>query len=651
MRCQLWHPSLQRPLPPPARTHTTTSAITITTATHCYFHVLLFIFFFLPTGGAAGASYGDGPDINASAPLAFSTEDVGGAPMSVASVQITEHLTAPYFLAPEQLASLMDFIAEPPAATPRLLLVTGTIKSGKTQLVMNVLPRLIAAQAAAARARARLPVVFRLTFIQGATAESAASLLVANLLAFAFQVGSPLSLPPAPGGLHVVVFVVEALARALWARGRVLWVLLDELGAPLVASTPAGASHFVETLKAMLSASCCMARFAVTGSGMLTLLEAFRSASVHGFLLPVALVPISLGREPPPPVAAAMARRILLAYSTPWSAHADAVEFLTPERVLGVVARDAHCGITSSRPALVAYLMTLLGPLREGSPAEALATATMFMLGKLRDESERDAAVALGRLPHGARLLLRALAEESHPLPLEQLREHFKNESFLGLIVEMLCECGSPARLMPPYAALLRSWVGKSGRLAVQCTGDLVHLTPATRKALVLFAEKRARIGEDVQRAVSKVVLAAFAANGVGHVPPSTAFVRAPETVDELGGIPAVLCLLRALDKDGVAAPARAALQKMQRDPRPDVKQAYMSTAGFLLLTWIRHYDSHVWFPLSDLPQSGLTGAVIEEVVGAVVEHLVAAFPDTFAVEVVEGMGMLNLLVEAKGPA
>jgi hypothetical protein len=382
--------------------------------------------------------------------------------MCVASVQITEHLTAPFFLAPEQLASLLDFIAEPPAATPRLLLVTGTIKSGKTQLVMGVLPRLIAAQAAAAGARARAPAVFRLTFLQGAAAESAASRLVENLLAFAFQVGAPLGLPPASGGLHLVAHVVEALARELWARGRVLWVLLDELGAPLVASTPAGASLFIETLKVALSACCGMARFVVTGSGMLTLLEAFRTASVQGFLLPTALVPISLGREPPPPVAAAMARRILQAYSSPWSARrADAAEFLTTERVLGVVAREAHCGITSHRPALVAFLLTCLGPLREGSPAAALDAATSAMLSKLRDESERDAAVALGRLPHGARLLLRALAEEGNPLPLEQLREHFKGEAFLGPIAEMLCEGDSPARLMPPYAALLRSWVGK----------------------------------------------------------------------------------------------------------------------------------------------------------------------------------------------
>ena len=127
------------------------------------------------------------------------------------------------------------------------------------------------------------------------------------------------------------------------------------------------------------------------------------------------------------------------------------------------------------------------------------------------------------------------------------------------------------------------------------------------------------------------MVLATLAANGVGHAcraPPGAASVRAPETVDELADIPAVTCLLAALGKDGMPAPAKAELQKLQNDPRPDRKQTYMDAAGFALLTWIRHYDAHVWFPLADLPLSGLSGAVVEEVVGAVVEHLVAAFPD-----------------------
>ena len=416
-----------------------------------------------PAGGGGGSGSSSAP---AYAPLEFTTQDVGGASMCVAMVPLSERQAVPLFLAPEHHADLLAFIAEPPSATPQLLLVTGTVKSGKTQLVMGVLPRLLAAVA-----QARAAAVFTCTFRQGEPAEGAAALLVESLCAFAAEEGVALARSQGGGGLNHLTRTMVALARALWARGRLLWVLLDELGAPLVASTPAAASLFVETLKITLGACCSMARFVATGSGMLTLLEGLRAASVQGFTLSAALVPISLGREPPASVAAAMAQRILQAYAPRWAARGDAAEHFTPQRLLDAVARGAHCGITSPRPALLAFLADSLGSVRKGSPAQALEAALRCVLGKLREECEADAAVALGRLPLLARQLLRALADEGSQLPLPALQEHFKGVAFMGAMVETLCEGDSPARLMPPYAALLRSWVSPTGVLAVHCAG------------------------------------------------------------------------------------------------------------------------------------------------------------------------------------
>ena len=599
-------------------------------------------------GGSAGSGSSSNSSAPAYLPLEFTTQDVGGASLCVAMVPLSECQAAPLFLAPEHYADLLAFIAEPPSATPQLLLVTGTVKSGKTQLVMGVLPRLLAAAA-----QARAAAVFTCTFRQGEAAEGAAALLVDSLCAFAAEEGVALAYPPqGGGGLNRLTSTVAALARALWARGRLLWVLLDELGAPLVASTPAAASLFVDTLKLTLGACCSCARFVATGSGMLTLLEGLRAASVHGFVLSAALVPISLGREPPAPVAAAMAQRIVEAYAQRWAARGDAAEHLTPARLLDALARGAHCGTTSPRPALLAFLADSLGSVRKGSPAAALEAALRCVLGKLREECEADAAVALGRLPLRARQLLRALADEGSHLPLPALQQHFKGVAFLGAMVETLCEGDSPARLMPPYGALLRSWVSPSGVLAVHCAGwgAVVQLAPATRKALVLLAEKGQLIDGGMRAAISRVVLAVLAAHGVGHRPPGGgsggAPVRQPKTLDEFSGVDAVGCLLAALDAGatGGTSPATTALRNARQDPRPEVQQAFLDAAGFHLLIWLRHYDdAHAWFPLSDLPRYGLDGTVVEQVVSAVAACLVTEFSATFYLKELEGLSLLTL--------
>jgi hypothetical protein len=259
--------------------------------------------------------------------------------------------------------------------------------------------------------------------------------------------------------------------------------------------------------------------------------------------------------------------------------------------------------------------------------------------------------VALGRLPLLARQLLRALADEGSQLPLPALQQHFKGVAFMGAMVEMLCEGDSPARLMPPYGALLRSWVSPSGVLAVHCAGwgAVVQLAPATRKALVLLAEKRQLIDGGMRDAISKVVLAVLAANGVGHRPPGGgsggAPVRQPKTLDEFFGMDAVGCLLAALGAGakGGSSPATVALRNARQDPRPEVQQVFLDAAGFHLLIWLRHYDAHVWFPLSDLPRYGLDGTVVEQAVSAVVACLVTDFSTTFELKELEGLRLLTL--------
>ena len=59
---------------------------------------------------SAGGGGGAGGRALTCAPLEFVAQDVGGAPMCVAMVPLSEHLAAPYFLAPEHHADLLAFI-------------------------------------------------------------------------------------------------------------------------------------------------------------------------------------------------------------------------------------------------------------------------------------------------------------------------------------------------------------------------------------------------------------------------------------------------------------------------------------------------------------------------------------------------------------
>lgn len=586
-------------------------------------------------------------------PLAFTLQDVGGCGMFVGDLELREKSTAPFFLAPAVHDKLLYFLQEPPSTIPQLLLVTGTIKSGKSRLVMQVIPRLLAHLHASSPVLKRRPVIVSCVFSAGESTVGAAKLLVSALCFSAGSLGIslPLSKAVMEEALDNFPSIMEMYAEALWEQNCVLWLLLDELGAPFIASTPYAALTFTHRLKTAIGLCSSRARIVATGSGMMTLLESFRTASVQSYVLHDALSVICLGREPLPAPALAMARAIHAAYSTcTWDpSQATALgAVITPQRILDALHPDSNGQATSPRPALVAFLMDTMGSGREGdgSPESVLQRALGDVLGKLKDESQGDAAVALGRMPLEALVRLRALAEVDSLVPFEEVGECFEGlGSKLGRVVMHIFEESSPARLMPPYGALLRCWVSREGVLAVRRDEDgSVDLPYSVRKRLMLLADSCGSIAIHAQMAVSSLLLPLFAANGIGVAEVPGAPLSTPKSVGELGSIPAVRCLLAILDKQWAltkkagVSPSSEKFQTARNDTRPGAQQQYMSVAGFQILVWLRHCTAHAWFPTEDMSRCGFSSTVIVEAVNHATNLLVQQFSREFALDAEGGL-------------
>ena len=237
-------------------------------------------------------------------PLAFAQEMVCGEPVFVADLQGSPGFSAPYpfFLSPTQLAQLMNFLTrEPLFDSPSMLMISGTIKSGKTRIVSDITPRLLSllfSQAPAALRRR--PVIFHHLFTLGEPAAAASERLLRGLLSFSNSLGIAAKKPEDPA-TFCLASTARALAKRVHEDGGQLWLLLDELGAPVVASTPGEARAFIQLFKDTLSAISPFARTVATGSGMVSLLKGVMDSAVNGYVLWEACRMFVWGRSRAPP--------------------------------------------------------------------------------------------------------------------------------------------------------------------------------------------------------------------------------------------------------------------------------------------------------------------------------------------------------------
>ena len=611
-------------------------------------------------------------------PLVFDDTEVGSERMMVVELPLG-HVgsSAPFFLTRAQHREMERFIDEAPSTREQLLMASGTIKSGKTKVVHTVLPGLLSA-AYADKSRwqsARLrPVIFTYSFPLGMNAEAAAMHLEEAVARFGHTINVPFDMDPTPrAALANLPTALLEFASRIQARGGELWQFWDELQGPVLGSTPAMAQYFINTFKHVsargvpcgdrnwshvtlhrtctpptppsqqhiesapprpllplqIVAKCApLGRLVVTGSGMASLLDGIRTARANGYVLWQAVSHVSLGREPPADAALAMTSRLLMAYSTAWPR--DATTRITAQLLRDSLARDAHGDLTSTRPALVAYMLERMGDARRGGGAvDVLVNAQRAVVQKLLAESTRDTACALTSMRTNERIELRAVASGARRF--DDLDKCFSSASSMPEFIAVLSEAGSGGdvvRLQTPYASLLLSWIASDGQMAVAVDGDDIDLPLVVRNNFKCISENRAVVDRHVKARASRAVLASLAANGLGVVGKDGA-VRPPATSAEFDTIHALASLRTLLDASylqrkghGAYEPSLSQALRRAAAPRAAATKPAVATAfaaiGWELLLSFCHFEAHIWLKVPQLTRNGLTASVIVDAHGAV---------------------------------
>lgn len=166
------------------------------------------------------------PLVPLESPLESTVVPMGDAEM----LRITRSNGMPFFLTPESFRRLDDFAREEHLDKgSRVLVIGGPVKSGKTTVLHEVLPALVAAHRQKGSALPE-PVIMRFTFYEVGLPEAAADRLVKEAIRLAAVFGIHITGPSSQSdALNRMDIFLDIICRQFHASGRQLWLLLDEV--------------------------------------------------------------------------------------------------------------------------------------------------------------------------------------------------------------------------------------------------------------------------------------------------------------------------------------------------------------------------------------------------------------------------------------
>ena len=558
-------------------------------------------------------------------PLSFSQRLLGGEELWVADVPTSAVTTAPFFLRPVVYQALVHFAREVPVDQAQLLLLSGAVKSGKSAVLSNVLPGLVVA--AASTTSSRTPVFFRFTFTQHVAVEEACSELCDSISVFGKSLGLNISMPSDCVASWALRLVELAVGVGRPSRNGRLWILLDEMQAPLAASTREQALSFLGHFKKVVGETSSIARIAVTGSGMVNLLNEIRVFPVNGFALWDAATRVCLGQVSGAEATNAMASSLLRTCSADrWPQ--PLLDFVTVNRLVtaldtgnaGVQSSLPAHGVTSRRPALIAYFLRSMGDGQIGDADTVYVHAWNAMVRKLWTEMAPDVVSMLCTTDVVSRRILYGLAvRRTTPLAADAgaVQTHMQLLRMVAEADDALVPAAIPT-LQPPYTSLFRAWLSETGELLVKLHhGTMVYSDELWRR-LVFFSEVR-DFGSELQLSLSFAVLGSLCANGIGVFDEAALpfGFRTPNSYDEVQSVPALAAVLASLDEawqrkhSGTSSPSVVTLKRLG----PGV------CFGMDVLRFLRHVEAHV-FTRTQISMHGLSPAVVHSAVQAAVKVL-----------------------------
>ena len=240
---------------------------------------------------------------------------------------------------------------------------------------------------------------------------------------------------------------------------------------------PDDARVLASKLKDINTAIRDIARLAITGSGMIALLNTLRTVAPNGYTLWGAMARVHLGATPPPPSAAAMAADIISFRRAAAKWPQEVAELVTPEHVLQLLTAGAGAShLTAPRPALVAYMADLMGKADVGTAQAVAETAFKELQDKLSEEAKVDAAVALADLTERQRAQIFFLATGGMQRSKLAAALDLAQESKFMDLLNTVCQPSSSSnddsmQLLPPYPALFSAILDPGGKLLVEWLG------------------------------------------------------------------------------------------------------------------------------------------------------------------------------------
>lgn len=379
------------------------------------------------------------------------------------------------------------------------------------------------------------------------------------------------------------------------------------------------------------------AHVAITGSGMVMLLNQLRMLPPSNYLLMDHTRFVPLGATPTPDAAAAMAAQLVAASTLPRWMEAD--KGAIAKALVQQLSPAESDGLASPRPALMTTVLHILdhnarSPTASGgkTAAELLLDATADALEKLRSESDEDFNKAARHLTPLVRKLLFALAG-GDSTPLREVLEKPGSSKAVMRFLQQLCEpvpataAGTAVlQLLPPYGAFSRLCFDAEGGIVEHWNAEHHELGSVLRRRLQFFADtyrddcrtqlQHERVFPQLLRPISTAVLKSLAANGIGLGEPLQAKTAASCAAD-VYKIPELRKLLHdCANSDSLPTH----IDKLRRHDR-----GYDSSIGFHFLRWVRNVDSHkgnVLPAAARLQNMGLPVPVVRDAVGAAVEVL-----------------------------
>lgn len=624
--------------------------------------------------------------------------DAAGGRMRVAHLGTK----GPYFLDELAHKKVLSWASGPTSdcrTHEKLLVLAGPTKGGKTAL-LKALARVLAARVQKEAGR-RHPVILDVAFSVGAPPHLAALKLTEAAADLAKRLGFTLNESNDP----VVAFaalprVMGALAKGIHAAGGELILLLDEaqvsesihtrhvghhsttnfaivhvatllscffssrfhvsrLQAPIMAAKELDeASRFATTLKDVYTACHDTSRIAITGSGMIALLNYLRNIKPNGYTLWGSMARVHLGATPNPEAATAMAKAIIGFRNTSWGEEARAR--ITPEVVLrklglavgpqaasadpaavdkeaadddSVLLSSPFNGTTSQlltapRPALVAYLADLVGTADVHSAATIEDAAMKELLTKIREEVQADAAIALADLMPWQRQLIYSIATgTADRRAVAEALDDAQQSRFMDLL-DTLCEpsgADGMLQLLPPYGVLFSSILNAEGSLLVEWSGQAWKLDPLLQDRLRFFGEQHFDrvLMPQASLLVSKAALEVLESNHIGH--------EATGSLAEWAKVPAVRAILDVLKKQAAKHPTKKLSPSVvefekhlagEASSSPVANTAaskYLALMGLNIICWVRHVEAHAYISKSSIVNAGLRISLIDVMMDAAV--------------------------------